>query len=97
MRICPAFPSHIACIVGNRDRACNLRMSTSSKPLNLDPRMIFEAALAVVDSDDSRSRAAAVALLDRGRPLRSRTEGAHSQKERALNDAAEALAKLWKK
>ena len=97
MRICPASPSHIACIVGIRERACNLRMSTSSKPLNLDPRMIFEAALAVVDSDDSCSRTAAVALLDRGRPLRSRTESAHSQKERALNDAAEALAKLWKK
>jgi len=59
--------------------------------------MIFEAALAVVDSDGSRSRATAGALLDRGRPLRSRTESAHSQKERALNDAAEALAKLWKK
>lgn len=59
--------------------------------------MIFEAALTVVDSDDNRSRTAAVALLDRGRPLRSRTESAHSQKVRALNDAAEALAKLWKK
>jgi hypothetical protein len=97
MRICPTFPSYIACIVGNRERACNLSMSASSKPLNLDPRMIFEAALAVVESDDSCARTAAVALLDRVRPLRSRTESAHSQKERALNDAAEALAKLWKK
>jgi hypothetical protein len=72
-------------------------MSTSSKPLNLDPRMIFEAALTVVDSDDNCSRTAAAALLDRVRPLRSRTENARLQRERALNDAAEALAKLWKK
>ena len=72
-------------------------MSTSSKPLNLDPRMIFEAALTVVDSEDSHSRTAAVAFLDRVRPLRSRTENARLQKERALNDAAEALSKLWKK
>jgi len=59
--------------------------------------MIFEAALTVVDSDDCCSRTAAVALLDRARPLRSRTESARLQKERALNDAAEALARLWKK
>lgn len=59
--------------------------------------MIFEAALTVVDSDDSRSRTAAVAILDRVRPLRSRTESVRLQKERALNDAAEALSRLWKK
>jgi hypothetical protein len=97
MRTCSTSASHIACIVGNHEWACNLRMSTSSKPLNLDPRLIFEAALTVVDSDDNCSRTAAVALLDRARPLRSRTESARSQKERALNDAAQALAKLWRK
>ena len=63
----------------------------------MDPTLIFEAALTVVDSEDNRSRNAAVALLDRTRPLRTRTQDSRTQKERALNDAAEALAKLWKK
>ena len=63
----------------------------------MDPRLIFEAALTVAGADNSHSLTAAVALLDRVRPLRSRTESAPLQKERALNDAAEALTKLWKK
>lgn len=97
MRICPTSLSHIACIVESGEAACNRRMSTSSKPLTMDPRLIFEAALTVVDSDDNCSRSAAAALLDRMRPLRTRTEDTRVQKERALNDAAQALAKLWKK
>jgi hypothetical protein len=72
-------------------------MSTPAKPLTSDAQRIFEAALTVVDSDDSRSRTAAAALLERTRPLRSRTESPRIQKERALNDAAEALARLWKR
>jgi hypothetical protein len=71
-------------------------MSTPPKPITQDPRIIFEAALAVMNSDDKRSQKAE-ALLRRTRPLRTRIESNRLQQERALNDAAEALAKLWRK
>ena len=63
----------------------------------MDPRLIFEAALTVASSDDNHSRETAVALLERLRPLRTHTQDTRIQRERALNDAAEALTKLWKK
>jgi hypothetical protein len=97
MRTCPTSLSRMTCIVQTGGSACNQRMSTSSKPLTMDPRLIFEAALTVVDSEDNCSRIAAAELLDRMRPLRTHTQDSKIQKERALNDAAEALAKLWKK
>jgi hypothetical protein len=97
MQTCPTSFSHMTRIVQTSGSACNQRMSTSSKPLTTDPMLIFEAALTVVDSEDNRSRNAAVELLERVRPLRTRTQDSRIQKERALNDAAKALAKLWKK
>jgi hypothetical protein len=97
LRTCPSALSHIACIVEILKQTSNHHMSTPAKPLTSDAQRIFEAALTVVDSDDSRSRTAAAALLERTRPLRSRTESPRIQKERALNDAAEALARLWKR
>jgi len=71
-------------------------MSTPSKPITSDPRIIFEAALAIINNDENSARKAE-AVLQRTRPLRTRVESTHLQKERALNDAAEALAKLWRK
>ena len=72
-------------------------MSTPPKPIASDPRIIFEAALAVMNNSDAKSSQKAEALLRRTRPLRTRIESNRAQQERALNDAAEALAKLWRK
>ena len=59
--------------------------------------MIFEAALATLDNDDARLSGPGAATLQRMRPLRARGESARLSRERALDEAAHALAKIWKR
>jgi hypothetical protein len=62
-----------------------------------NPKLIFEAALADLDNDDTRSGGTGTVVLERARPLRAQTESVRLRRERALNEAAEALAKLWQR
>jgi hypothetical protein len=83
------------CIVGGHDQGSNLAMS--AKPSWSNPKLIFDAALADLNNDNSKLSDAGSVVLDRARPLRAQTESTRLRKERALNEAAEALAKLWKR
>jgi hypothetical protein len=60
-------------------------------------KLMFEAALADLDSDNVRFGGTGTVVLERARPLRAQTESVRLRRERALNEAAEALAKLWKR
>ena len=86
---------NVACIVGGRHQVSNLAMS--AKPSWSNPKLIFDAALADLNSDNSRLSDADSIVLDRARPLRAQKESNRLRRERALNEAAEALAKLWKR
>ena len=97
MRACPRLLCNKGCIVEISKADFNLPMSTPTKPVTSDPRIIFEAALAVINNDNDRRSRKAEAVLRRTRPLRTHVESTRLQQERALNDAAEALAKLWRK
>lgn len=74
----------------------NAKTSVSLKPSPLNPKLIFEAALADLNDEPRSTRAGRIAL-NRRRPLRACTESARLRRERALNEAADALAKLWKR
>ena len=69
----------------------------SAKPSWSNPKLIFEAALADLNGDTSSMSDAGSEVLDRARPLRAQRESMRLRRERALNEAAEALAKLWKR
>jgi len=70
----------------------------SAKPSWSNPKLIFEAALADLNNNDNSAMAnAGSVVLDRARPLRAQRESVRLRRERALNEAAEALAKLWKR
>ena len=69
----------------------------STKPNLPNPKLIFDAALADLDNNGSRRNRAGALALERARPLRARTESMGLKRERALNEAANALAKLWKR
>jgi hypothetical protein len=69
----------------------------SAKANWLNPKLIFEAALADLDSDNARLGGTGTVVLERARPLPAQTESVRLRRERALNEAAEALAKLWKR
>jgi hypothetical protein len=70
----------------------------SAKPSWSNPKLIFEAALADLNNTDNSTLGGAGSIvLDRARPLRAQTESTRLRRERALNEAAEALAKLWKR
>lgn len=69
----------------------------SAKPSWSNPKLIFDAALSNLINDNSKLSDAGSIVLDRARPLRAQTESPRLRRERALNEAAEALAKLWKR
>jgi len=92
--------SPFTCIVDLRGAAFNLAMNakqtvTHSKT-TLNPKLIFDAALADLNEEPRLSHSSAT-ILHRVRPLRACTESSRVRRERALNEAAEALAKLWKR
>jgi hypothetical protein len=74
----------------------NAKTPATLKPNPLNPRLIFEAALADLNDEPRSARAGRIALRP-GRPLRACTESVRLRRERALNEAANALAKLWKR
>jgi hypothetical protein len=86
---------NFVCIVGGPDQGSNLAMS--AKPSWSNPKLIFDAALADLNNDNSKLSDAGSVVLDRARPLRAQRESTRLRRERALNEAAEALAKLWKR
>ncbi|MGC2195540.1 MAG: hypothetical protein WA628_12755 [Terriglobales bacterium] len=69
----------------------------SAKPNLPNPKLIFDAALEDLDNNGTRLNRSGAIALERARPLRARTEDMRLRRERALNEAAEALAKLWKR
>lgn len=69
----------------------------SAKSTWSNPKLIFDAALADLNKDNSSLSNGASIVLDRARPLRAQRESIRLRRERALNEAAEALAKLWKR
>jgi hypothetical protein len=75
-------------------------MSTKPNPLSAktptNPQLIFDAALADLNDDPRLTRSGAP-VLQRARPLRACTESMRLRRERALNEAADALAKLWRR
>jgi len=75
-------------------------MITKASPLSTktstNPQLIFDAALADLN-DEPRVTRSGAPVLQRSRPLRACTEGTRLRRERALNEAADALAKLWKR
>ena len=74
----------------------NAKTRAAVKPNPLNPKLIFEAALADLNDEPRPARTGRVALSP-GRPLRAYTESVRLRRERALNEAADALAKLWKR
>lgn len=74
-----------------------LILAMSAKPSWSNPKLIFEAALADLNSNNPTMNDAGSVVLDRARPLRAQWESTRLRRERALNEAAEALAKLWKR
>jgi hypothetical protein len=63
-----------------------------------DAQQIFAAAFTVLERKQSSSPCTrAKALLDRRMPLRAQFETAENQQKRILENAAEALSKLWKR
>jgi hypothetical protein len=72
-------------------------LAMSAKPSWSNPKLIFDATLADLNSDNSKLSDAGSIVLDRARPLRAQRESNRLRRERALNEAAEALAKLWKR
>jgi hypothetical protein len=86
---------NFVCIVHGKLQGSNLAMS--AKPSWSNPKLIFDAALADLNNDNSKLSNAGSIVLDRARPLRAQTESTRLRRERALNEAAEALAKLWKR
>lgn len=87
--------SHFSCIVRRGIEGSNLAMSAKANWPNA--KLMFEAALADLDSDNVRLGGTGTVVLERARPLRAQTESVRLRRERALNEAAEALAKLWKR
>ncbi len=75
-------------------------MSTKPSPLStktlINPQLIFEAALADLN-EEPRATSSGAPVLHRARPLRACTESSRVRRERALNEAADALAKLWRR
>lgn len=86
---------NVACIVRGKHQGSNLAMS--AKPSWSNPKLIFDAALADLNRDNSKLSDAGSIALDRARPLRAQRESNRLRRERALNEAAEALSKLWKR
>lgn len=74
----------------------NAKAPITSKLNPLNPKLIFEAALADLNDEPHAARSGRIAL-NPGRPLRAYTESIRLRRERALNEAADALAKLWKR
>ena len=75
-------------------------MSTKPNPLNTkiptNAQLIFDAALADLN-EEPRVTTSGAPVLHRARPLRACTDSMRARRERALNEAADALAKLWKR
>jgi hypothetical protein len=66
--------------------------SMSTKPSRPNPQAVFESALAILNQEDSSTENSKPA---RSLPLRASFDSGR-MKERALKDAAHALAELWK-
>jgi hypothetical protein len=75
----------------------NVPMGTYSKSALSNIKLMFETALTVISSGDSSALEETSAILWQTRPLKVCQEGTDFQKQRALNDAASALARLWKR
>jgi hypothetical protein len=95
-----SLQSPFTCIVDISGAAFNLAMndkptSTYSKTA-LNPQVIFDAALADLNEEPRLGHPSA-SVLHRARPLRACIESTRLRRERALNEAAEALARLWKR
>jgi hypothetical protein len=65
----------------------------STKPTRPNPQAVFESALAVLNQKDSSTESSKLA---KSLPLRASFDRVRV-KERALNEAAHALAELWKR
>lgn len=64
----------------------------STKPTRPNPQAVFESALAILDQKDS---SAEKPKLAKSLPIRASFDSVRL-KQRALNQAAHALAELWK-
>lgn len=63
-----------------------------------DAQQVFAAAFTVLERNQSSSRCTrAKALLERRMPLRAQFETGESRQKRVLENAADALSKLWKR
>jgi hypothetical protein len=63
-----------------------------------DAQQIFTAAFTVLErKPSSHDSTRAKAFLERRMPLRAQFETAESRQKRVLENAAEALSKLWKR
>jgi hypothetical protein len=63
-----------------------------------DAQQLFAAAFTVLERKQSSTRCTrAAALLERRMPLRAQFETAECRQKRVLENAAEALSKLWKR
>jgi hypothetical protein len=63
-----------------------------------DAQQVFAAAFTVLERKQSSSRhTRANAILERRMPLRAQFETAECRRQRVLENAVEALSKLWKR
>ena len=58
-------------------------------------KQIFEAAMVVLEDEQSPLREASHRILQRRRAIRTREAGADQQRKRTLAEAANALSALW--
>jgi hypothetical protein len=76
--------------------AMNAKPTSSLPKTGINAKLIFDAALADLN-EEPRLTHSGSAVLHRTRPLRACTESIRLRRERAISEAAEALAKLWKR